>query len=382
MSSKKVFVTGCFDMMHSGHIAFLQEASSYGEVYVCIGSDENVHHLKGRYPVVAQKERKYMLESLICVKQCRINSGWGIMDFTCELAEIKPDIFVVNEDGATPEKEKLCAEHRIEYKILKRIPPENFDARSTTNLRTNCDIPYRIDLAGGWLDQPYVSKYAAGPVLTISIEPNVEFNLRSGMASSTRNKAIELWSSSIPQGDKIKLAKILFAFDNPPGTKDVSGSQDALGIVLPGLNYLFYAEEDYWPKKIESVHDELILSWLEKHLCLVSLGPRKRDYHVLDKTDITPAKALALANASQSCWSAILSRDIGIFGQAFRESFDAQEAMFPNTVNDEIKEVINKYKNIVYGWKLSGAGGGGYLILVTDKDIEGAFKIKIRRRGF
>lgn len=382
MVSNKVIVTGCFDMMHSGHIAFLQEAATYGHVYVCIGSDENVNYLKGRYPIVSQMERKYMLESLSCVKQCYINTGWGIMDFLIELKEIKPDIFVVNEDGATLEKEKLCKEHGIEYKILKRIPAENFDARSTTNLRKHCNIPYRIDLAGGWLDQPYVSKHAAGPVITVSIEPNMEFNLRSGMASSTRNKAIDLWHSTIPQGDKVKLARILFAYDNPPGTKDISGSQDALGIVLPGLNYLYYSAENYWPEKIISIHDDKILDWLEQHICLVSLGPRNSNYCVLGQTDITPDKALALAQASEQCWKAILSCDLHLFGNAFKESFDAQVAMFPNTVNQEIIAVLEKYKNQAYGWKLSGAGGGGYLILVSDRDIDSAIKIKIRRRGY
>ena len=77
---KKVFVTGCFDLLHSGHVAFLTEAAEYGEVYVGIGSDQTVYHLKGRYPVNNQDERKYMLEALKCVKRCSINSGSGIME--------------------------------------------------------------------------------------------------------------------------------------------------------------------------------------------------------------------------------------------------------------------------------------------------------------
>ena len=83
--------------------------------------------------------------------------------------------------------------------------------RSTTALRTECRIPFRIDLAGGWLDQPFVSKHFPGPVLTISIEPTLEFNDRSGMASSTRRKAIELWKTDIPPGDPEMLAKMLFS---------------------------------------------------------------------------------------------------------------------------------------------------------------------------
>jgi len=93
---KKVFVTGCFDLLHSGHIAFLQEASTYGDLYVSIGADENVFHLKGRYPVNTQNERKYMIDSLACVKKCIVNSGWGYIDFEKELRDVMPDVLVVN----------------------------------------------------------------------------------------------------------------------------------------------------------------------------------------------------------------------------------------------------------------------------------------------
>jgi cytidyltransferase-like protein len=48
---KKVFVSGCFDLLHSGHIRFLEEAASYGDVYVALGSDRTVAELKGRPPV-------------------------------------------------------------------------------------------------------------------------------------------------------------------------------------------------------------------------------------------------------------------------------------------------------------------------------------------
>ena len=100
-------------------------------------------------------------------------------------------------------------------------------------------------------------------MLTISIEPTHEFNNRSGMATSTRNKAMELWRTALPQGNKEQVAKILFSYENPPGTKEVAGSQDAIGIVYPGLNRLEY-NAGYWPYAIESVHDEEVLAWLER----------------------------------------------------------------------------------------------------------------------
>ncbi len=375
---KKVFVTGCFDMLHSGHVAFLQEASQYGDVYVGLGSDNTVYNLKGRYPVNNQDERQYMIKALACVKDCLINSGSGIMDFLNEIDTIKPDIFIVNEDGNTPAKEALCREKGIEFHVLSRIPHKNLPVRSTTSLRKECNIPYRIDLAGGWLDQPYVGKFGGGPVITISIEPTIEFNDRSGMATSTRKKAIDLWNTDIPAGNREQLAKVLFSYENPPGTKVVSGSQDSIGIVMPGLNRLNY-DGRYWPVDIEQVMDEEILTWIENHLYLITLGPRESDFDVLENTDITPANAKALKAAAEECWNAILAKDLAEFGAYFKASFEAQIKMFPNMVYSEIFSVIEKYKSLSCGWKLSGAGGGGYLIFVAPKPIEGAIKIKIRR---
>ena len=286
---------------------------------------------------------------------------------------------MVNEDGNIPEKEKLCQELGIEYVVLKREPASGLAARSTTSLRRINLMPYRIDVAGGWLDQPWVSELHSGPVITVSLEPTLEFNERSGMASSTRLSAIDLWGTRLPAGDEEKLARILFAYDNPPGTKEISGSQDSIGIVIPGLAKAHY-EGKYWPSHIETVQDEAILQFIEKSFYLVPLGPRHNGYSVLSNTHITADGARALSEAAESCWKAILDRDIIRFGKSFRDSFEAQIAMFPNMVNPLVFDLINHYKDSALGWKLSGAGGGGYLILVADKPIEHALQILVRRR--
>jgi len=378
---KKVFVSGCFDMLHSGHVRFLEEAAAYGELYVGIGSDDTLKELKGRYPVNTQEERKYLVGALKHVKGCFINRGTGIMDFAEELRELRPDVFVVNNDGNTPGKRQLCEQLGITYVVLERLPRENLPARSTSSLRKECLMPYRIDLAGGWLDQPFVAKFGAGPVITISIEPTIEFNERSGMASSSRKRAIELWHTELPTGDREKTAKILFTYENPPGTTRFSGSQDAIGIVFPGLNRLDY-EGDYWPARMTSVQEEPILEWLEKHLYLVTLGPRRGDYNVLEDTRITSADAQALGSAADHCWQAIQQRDLKAFGGFVRASFEAQVRMFSRMSDEGVRAAIRAYEDQAVGWKLSGAGGGGYLMLVSDHEISGATKIKIRRHHF
>jgi cytidyltransferase-like protein len=375
---KKVFVSGCFDLLHSGHIAFFKEAAAHGDLYVALGSDRTVFELKGRPPVNSEAERLFMVQSVAWVKEAFVSQGAGMLDFVEELKQIKPDLFIVNEDGNIPEKQALCETLGIDYIILKREPESGLIARSTTSLRGISRIPYRIDLAGGWLDQPFVSTLYPGSVITISIEPTIEFNERSGMASSTRRTAIELWGPRLPAEDYEKLARILFCCDNPPGTTEISGSQDAIGIVFPGLAKAYY-EGGYWPVKIDFLQHELLLQFVEKSLYLIPLGPRHNDYKVLENTYLTVENAMVLAEAAENCWEAILARDIQQFGRWVKASFEAQIAMFPNMVNDSIFNLIRRYKNIALGWKLSGAGGGGYLILVSDTPIDKAVRIVARR---
>jgi cytidyltransferase-like protein len=66
---KKVFVSGCFDMLHSGHVAFFKEAASYGDLYVALGADKTVYELKGRLPINTEQERLFMVQSVAWVKE-------------------------------------------------------------------------------------------------------------------------------------------------------------------------------------------------------------------------------------------------------------------------------------------------------------------------
>lgn len=376
---KRVFVSGCYDLLHSGHIAFFKEAAGYGDLYVAVGSDRTIQELKGRVPINTEAERLFMIQSISYVKQAFISRGSGMLDFEPEMREIQPDLFIVNEDGNIPEKQRLCENLGIEYLVLQREPYAGLTPRSSTALRSTCTIPYRIDLAGGWLDQPFVSRHHPGGVITVSIEPTVDFNERSGMATSTRLNAIDLWGPRLPVDNPAKLAKILFCYDNPPGTQEISGAQDTIGIVFPGLNLSFY-EGEYWPSKIESFHDEKALQFLENALYLIPLGPREMDYAVLSKTCIDQARAKALAAATELCWEALQRQNIQQFGKSVRDSFEAQIAMFPLMVNESIFDLISRYQEQALGWKISGAGGGGYLILVSERPIDKAIRIHVRRK--
>lgn len=380
---KKVFVSGCYDMLHSGHVAFFKEASRYGDLYVGIGSDKTIAELKHRKTVYSEKERLYMVKAIRYVTDAFINRGSGMLDFIDTLDRVKPDIFVVNSDGGSELKRNLCLGRGIEYVELERTPDAGLEARSTTSLRkgVKSHLPYRVDIAGTWIDQPYVSEHGAGWALTASIEPTEEFMERGGMSTSTRNAARKIWPYELPNYNEEMMARLLFCFENDPENEGhISGAQDAIGICMSGLNRHYY-DGHYWPVKIESCHDEAILDWLENHICLVPMFPRRPGCSVVEGKDITPEKVSRLTDAAERCWHAIMARDLGGFAEAFRDSFNAQIAMFPAMMQPGVQEYIDQWSPKALAWKMLGAGGGGYLALVTDRIPDnGVIRIKIRRK--
>lgn len=381
--AKKVFVSGCYDMLHSGHVAFFKSAAQYGDLYVGIGSDETILHYKNRKTVYSEKERLYMVKAIRYVTDAYINAGSGIMDFVPTLDIVKPDVFVVNTDGGSDEKRRLCEERGIEYIELERVPDAGLEARSTTSLRTNVksNIPYRIDLAGTWIDQPYVSEHYPGWAITVSIEPTQEFMERGGLSTSTRNAARKIWPYELPNYNEEMLARLLFCFENDPENHGhISGAQDAIGICMSGLVRHYYNNR-YWPERIESVHNEEILSWLESHVCLVPMFPRRPNVNILEGKDITRDKVKMLADAAERCWNAILARDLDAFAKAYTDSFNAQVAMFPAMMQPGVEEYIERCKAAgALACKMCGAGGGGHLAIVVDKVPEFAVPIRIRRQ--
>ncbi len=379
--SKKVFVSGCFDLLHSGHIAFFKEASAFGDLYVGLGSDTTIKELKGRDTINSELERLYMVSAIKYVNTAFVNSGSGILDFEEELRKLRPNYFVVNEEGYSSVKANLCKELNIELHVLERIPDAGLPERSTTSIRSSniCRLPYRIDLAGTWIDQPYVSKHYPGWAITLSLEPIFEYFERCGMSTSTRNAAKKIWPHSLPIEKPEKLAEILFKYENTPGSKLISGAQDAIGICMPGLVRHYY-NKDYWPLKFEEIQSEIILSWLEKHISMVLLWPREDNLDLLKETHINRKNVEFLSQSSNRVWEAIKEMDLIKFANAFLDSFNAQTKMFPAMINPKITQVIDSYKNHALAWKLAGAGGGGYLILISEKQIEGTMPIKIRRK--
>lgn len=418
---KKVFVSGCYDLLHSGHVEFFKQASQFGELYVGIGSDATYQEYKHRKPMFPEEERLFMVQSVRYVKEAYINQGSGVIDFIPTLDIVKPDVFVVNAEGGSDEKRQLCAERGIEYVELQRTPAEGLQARSSSGLKQalsqesyrseanrsgsvsssfDSGIPTRLDLAGTWIDQPYVSQYHPGWAITISLEPTFEVRDRCGLSTSTRKMIQKIWPVKLPKMDPEMLARLVFCFENNPEREDghISGAQDSIGICVPGLCRHYY-DNNFWPKKVEYTNDEMTLRFLEQHLVMIPMEPRKPGCSVVEGKDITPEKVAALADAADACWKAIIAKDLTAFAAAYKASFEAQIAMFPGMVrptyigheyeyeNEYIQQTIEKYSALedVLAWKMPGAGGGGYLALVvkdattfTNNNKE-AFSLQIRR---
>lgn len=410
--NKKVFVSGCYDLLHSGHVEFFKQASQFGDLYVGIGSDATYLEYKHRKPMFPQEERLFMVSNIKFVKEAYINEGSGVIDFIPTLDIVQPDIFVVNAEGGSDAKRQLCEERGIQYIELERTPAEGLQARSSSSLKAALStqqenseskkhkgIPTRLDLAGTWIDQPYVSVHQPGWAITISLEPTFEVRDRCGLSTSTRNMIKKIWPVKLPKMDPEMLARLVFCFENNPERDGghISGAQDALGICIPGLCRHYY-DNCFWPEKVESTNDEMTLRFLEEHLVMIPIEPRKPGCSVVEGKDITPTKVKALAEAAESCWNAILKKDLEAFATAFKSSFEAQVAMFPGMIaptyvghpeedNSYIAEAIAHYSAMddVLAWKMPGAGGGGYLALVV-KDAKQfmeqcpeAFELHIRR---
>ncbi|MCK7532307.1 MAG: hypothetical protein MZV63_15390 [Marinilabiliales bacterium] len=163
-----------------------------------LGRDENLLLSERQETCISLKRRAlYIVKSIRYVHDAFLASGIGMLDFEPDLKRIKPDIFVVNHDGHTTDKENLCRNLGIEYIILERIPGAGLPARSSSGTKRDMRFPYRLCLAGGWIDQPWVSEIHPGSVVVAQIWPTMDFNDRSGLATSSRNVGIQIMGRQV-----------------------------------------------------------------------------------------------------------------------------------------------------------------------------------------
>jgi cytidyltransferase-like protein len=377
MKEKTVMVSGCFDLLHGGHIAFFKAAAAYGKLYVAIGKDQNLLRLKDKAPYFSQEERKFIVGAVKHVHEAFIASGSGMLDFEPDMRRIRPDIFIVNEDGDTPDKKQLCNDLGVVYIVLERIPEEGLPTRCSSGMKKKMRFPYRVCIAGGWIDQPWVSSVYPGSVVVAQLWPTIDFNDRSGMATSSRKVALELWGGKIPEGDPIRNAKLLFGAENLPDTKYVSGSQDHIGLLAPGINRLYY-DGGYWPANIESCIDPDICDWLSRVLYLMPLDPRPEGYDPLKEKNLNRLLVKELGESGDNCWESILNKDVYGLGKSMTCSFLTWKKMLPYTVPDWVMQEMETKYLLHYPGAITSGSGGGYAMVASEKAIDGAIRIKVK----
>jgi hypothetical protein len=247
-------------------------------------------------------------------------------------------------------------------------------------------IPYRMALAGGWIDQPFLSKlnpHLPGSMVVVSLLPNVRFMDRSGMGTSTRIVATKLWGSSLPDKNPQTLIKELYAAENE-GKPEPSGSQDMAGLVYPGVNRLDYDyayEGGCFPVHVESNNDPKIARWLENVIYMLPVGQRPKDYSPLGEKNLDPGWIGLLGQSGKDCFDAILAQDIHALGESLNLCMACWEYILPHTVRHptitiDLIELLRYYQRRYTGAMYSGCGGG-YLYVVSDEPVPSASRVNI-----
>ncbi len=251
-------------------------------------------------------------------------------------------------------------------------------------------IPYRMAFAGGWIDQPFISRHnptPPGSMVVVALEPTTRFMDRCGMGTSTRKVAERLWGDALPDRDPAALVRELYDAENA-GKSEPSGSQDMAGLIYPGVNRLDYDadfEGGYFPSHVESNNDPLVAAWLERMIWMVPVNQRPVAYSPLGIQNIDRAWVRRLGQAGKDCYAAILARDAVALAESMAETMRCWEALLPHTVRHPLIDVdlmgLLRYYQARYCGAMYSGCGGGYLYVVSEEPVVGGFQIKVRTTG-
>jgi hypothetical protein len=248
-------------------------------------------------------------------------------------------------------------------------------------------IPNRLQLAGGWIDQPFVSRHNPAPpgsMVVVQIEPDFRPMDRSGIASGTRAIAARLWHGRLPDRPPDELVRELYRAENE-GKAEPSGSQDMIGLIYPGVNRLDYdvtVEGGVFPCHIESLNNARVARWLGKVLHILPVEPRPPGYNPLGERHLDPKWVARLGQAGKDCFEAIRHMDATALGASLNLNMKCWQALLPHTVRHplitmDLAGLLKAYQRRYAGAMYSGCGGG-YLIVVSREPVPGAFQVNVR----
>jgi hypothetical protein len=248
-------------------------------------------------------------------------------------------------------------------------------------------IPYRLALAGGWIDQPFVSRHNPAPpgsMVVVNVEPTFRFMDRAGICGSTREVARRIWHGRLPNRNPAGLVRELYAAENR-GRKNPSGSQDMIGLIYPGisrLDYDFAVHDGVFPAHIESLNSPRVARWLESVLHILPVAPRPNGYTPLGRKYLDPKWIASLGKTGADCFDAIRRMNVAALGESFNDCMKCWETILPGTVRHhtlkaDLVGLLKLYQAQHPGAMYSGCGGG-YLLVVSKEPVPGSFQVKIR----
>jgi hypothetical protein len=248
-------------------------------------------------------------------------------------------------------------------------------------------VPSRLQLAGGWIDQPFVSRCnpePPGSMVVAQFHPDFPVMDRSGLASGTRSVAVALWHGELPNRPREDLVRELYEAENQ-GKIDPSGSQDMIGLVYPGVNRLDYdaaCHGGVFPAHIESCTAPDVARWLGGVLHLVPIEPRPAGYSPLGARNLDPEWIARLGRSGRDCFDAIVRMDAEALGASLNLTMACWEALLPHVVRHpmlrkDLVPLLAAYQEQYAGAMYSGCGGG-YLIVVSKDPVPGALRVRVR----
>lgn len=249
-------------------------------------------------------------------------------------------------------------------------------------------LPYRMQFAGGWIDQPFVSKLnpePPGSMVVVSIEPTVRFMDRCGMSTGTRKVAMRVWKNGIPTGrPREQLVKELYAEENK-GLPEPSGSQDMIGLIYPGvsrIDYDFNHEGGIFPIHVETNTDPSVAAWIERVVHMIPVAQRPPGYNPLGEKHLAPKVIAQLSQSGKDCFDALASRDLKRLGASMNRTMECWESLLPHVVRHPTIELdlvtLLKYYQSRYAGAMYSGCGGGYLYVISEEPVPGSFTVKVR----
>ena len=248
------------------------------------------------------------------------------------------------------------------------------------------DFPYRVALAGGWIDQPFVSRHnpkPPGSMVVIGVEPTFPWMDRCGIATSTRRTALRLWGG-LPNRNPEELVEQLYEAENKDNP-NTSGSQDMIGLIYPGVSRLDYDaayKGGLFPVHIESNNDPAVARWVEKVIHVLPVAPRPDGYDPLGIKNLDPKWIQKLGQTGKSCFDAILAGDVKALGKSMNDCMQCWETIMPQivrhpTIKIDLVAIMKCYRSRYPGAMYSGCGGG-YLFVASEEPVPGAFHVNVR----